>query len=205
MTAEFIRVALRDVLDATGLTDTAGQPLHFTPHDFCRIFITDAIRTGLPPHIAQVIAGHADLSTTMGYHAIYPAEAIDAHRAFIARRRALRPAEEYQTPTDEEWEAFLGHFERREVSLGTCARAYGTACAHEHACIRRSLLRPDPAQRARLVEIRDNLVARITEAGNEGWLGQVEGLHISLAAAQDKLAQLDTARRPVDLGMPKRQ
>ncbi len=47
----------------------------------------------------------------MSYNAIYPAEVIEAHRAFIARRRALRPSEEYRTPTSEEWDAFLGHFE----------------------------------------------------------------------------------------------
>ena len=65
------------------------------------------------------------------------------------------------------------------------------------------MLWPDPAQRDRLVEIRDNLTARIAEAEREGWLGEVEGLQISLAGAEDKLAQID--RRPpatLDLGMP---
>ncbi|MFF5846996.1 tyrosine-type recombinase/integrase [Streptomyces massasporeus] len=206
MNGEFLRKCLNDILDATGLTDADGCPLDFDPHDFRRIFITDAIRSGLPPHIAQVIAGHSDINTTMGYNAIYPAEAIEAHRAFIARRRALRPSEEYRTPTSEEWDAFLGHFERRKLSVGICARAFGTSCIHEHACIRCSMLRPDPAQRARLTEIRDNLLARLTEAEREGWLGEIEGLEISLAGAQEKLALLDAeqarTRRTVDLGMP---
>ncbi|MFI6360574.1 integrase [Streptomyces sp. NPDC050743] len=138
--------------------------------------------------------------------AIYPAESIEAHRAFIARRRATRPSDEYRTPTEEEWDAFLAHFEKRKVSIGTCARAFSSPCVHEHACIRCSLLRPDPAQRGRLEEIRDNLVARIAEAEREGWLGEVEGLKVSLAGAEDKLAQMDatTARTAaaVDLGMP---
>ena len=69
----------------------------------------------------------------MGYKAVYPEEAITGHRAFIARRRALRPGEEYRTPTDEEWDEFLGHFERRKVALGDCGRACGTSCIHEHA------------------------------------------------------------------------
>lgn len=45
----------------------------------------------------------------------------------------------------------------------------------------------------------------IVEAEREGWLGEVEGLQVSLAGANDKLAQLDRrARYPttVDLGMP---
>ena len=103
----------------------------------------------------------------MGYKAVYPEEAIQAHLAFLARRRSLRPSEEYRTPTEEEWQEFLGHFERRKVSVGTCARAFGTPCIHEHACVRCSMLWPDPAQRDRLVEIRDNLVARIEEAERE--------------------------------------
>lgn len=155
------------------------------------MFITDAIRNGLPPHIAQVIVGHHDINVTLGYKAVYPDETIQAHLAFLARRRELRPSEEYRVPTDEEWEEFLGHFERRKVSLGTCARAFGTACIHEHACIRCSMLWPDPAQRPRLVEVRDNLKARIDEARREGWMGEVEGLSISLAGAQNKLHQIE--------------
>src|SRR6266702_3350356 len=138
-----------------GLKDPAdGQPLHYTPHDFRRIFITDAVMSGLPPHIAQVIAGHKDINTTMGYKAVYPDEAIQTHLAFLARRRALRPGEEYRVPTDEEWEEFLGHFELRKVATGTCGRAFGTPCIHEHSCLRCSMHWPDPAQRPRIAEIR---------------------------------------------------
>ena len=43
-----------------------GDPLVFHPHDFRRIFVTDAIMNGLPPHIAQVICGHKTIGTTMG-------------------------------------------------------------------------------------------------------------------------------------------
>ncbi|MFB8182734.1 tyrosine-type recombinase/integrase [Streptomyces sp. NPDC055966] len=200
-----IRKLLINALAVTGLTNADGEVLTFSPHDFRRIFVTDAIMNGLPPHIAQVICGHRRIDTTMGYKAVYPAETIEAHRAFISRRRTSRPSEEYRTPTDEEWDAFLAHFEKRKVSIGTCARAFGTPCVHEHACVRCSLLRPDPAQRARLVDIRDNLIARIGEAEREGWLGEVEGLQVSLAGAVEKLTQLDrrpTSHGTVDLGIP---
>ena len=63
----------------------------------------------------------------------------------------------------------------------------------------------DPAQRGRLEEIRDNLHARIAEAEREGWLGEVEGLEVSLAGAEDKIAQIDATlnrRAAVPLGMP---
>ena len=168
ITAEAIRKLLVVALATTGLTGVDNRPLHFVPHDFRRLFITDAILNGMPPHIAQLVCGHKDINTTMGYKAVYPEEVINGHRAFIARRRDLRPAEEYRTPTDEEWEEFLGHFERRKVAHGTCGRAFGSPCIHEHACLRCPLLRPDPAQRHRLIEICDNLAARISEAGQRG-------------------------------------
>src|SRR5439155_20156647 len=44
------------------------------------------------------------------------------------------------------------------------------------------------------------------EAEHEGWLGEAEGLRVSLAAAKDKLAQTDNAiqRRntAIELGLP---
>jgi integrase len=186
-----VRKLLSSALSSSGLIDPSdGRPLRYTPHDFRRMFITDAVMNGLPPHIAQVIVGHRDINVTMGYKAVYPEEAIQAHLAFLARRRALRPTDEYRFPTDEEWQEFLGHFERRKVSIGTCARAFSTPCIHEHACVRCPMLWPDPAQKPRLVEIRDNIVARIAEAEREGWLGETDGLHVSLAGAEEKLAQM---------------
>ena len=201
--------ALRSYLDhaltGLGVKDAGGRPMRYTFHDFRRLFITDAIMHGMPPHIAQLVAGHRDINTTMGYKAVYPEEVINGHRAFIARRRALRPSEEYRTPTDEEWAEFIGHFEQRKVAVGDCGRSYDTPCIHEHSCLRCPLLRPDPAARPRLAQIRDNLIARIAEAESHRWLGEAEGLKVSLAGARTKLAQMDqitTRRETVQLGIP---
>jgi hypothetical protein len=201
-----LRTVIDEALIHTGLADpTTGLPLRYTPHDFRRILITDAIMNGLPPHIAQIIAGHRDINTTMGYKAVYPHETIQAHLAYLARRRSLRPSEEYRVPTDEEWTEFLGHFELRKVATGTCGRAFSTPCIHEHSCLRCSMHWPDPVQRPRIAEIHDNLIDRIAEAEREGWRGEAEGLKISLAGAREKLAQIDRRpqpTRPVDVGMP---
>jgi hypothetical protein len=43
-----IRRLLNTALAATQLTDTTGQPLRLSPHDFRRIFITDAVMNGMP-------------------------------------------------------------------------------------------------------------------------------------------------------------
>jgi len=201
-----LRTYLDHALSALGVKDTSGHALRYTFHDFRRLFLTDAIMHGMPPHIAQLVAGHRDINTTMGYKAVYPEEVINSHRAFIARRRALRPNEEYRTPTDDEWAQFVGHFEHRKVAVGDCGRSYDTPCIHEHSCLRCPLLRPDPAARPRLVQIRDNLIARIAEAESHRRLGEAEGLKVSLVGAEAKLAQMDqiSAQRnhTVQLGLP---
>jgi hypothetical protein len=69
--------------------------------------------------------------------------------------------------------------------------------------VRCSLLRPDPGQRTRLADIRDNLIARIAEAEREGRLGEVEGLRVSLAGAEEKIAQLDARQERRSQGVPR--
>lgn len=65
----------------------------------------------------------------------------------------------------------------------------------------------DPGARRRLVEIIANLKDRIQEAKLNGWLGEIEGLGVSLEAASRKLVSLDRTRdrqpnSPVNLGIP---
>lgn len=194
---------LRKTVDEIGLVDEAGEPIYFQNHDMRRIFATEAQMAGLPVHILANVMGHDSLDTTQIYTAIYEEDVYRRHRAFIERRRSIRPSMEYRAPTSDEFEEFLGHFERRQLELGICGRAYGTPCIHEHACIRCSMLQLDPKQAGRLQEIATNLEARIAEARAHRWHGEVEGLEVSLAGARQKLS---SAERPpserVPLGFP---
>ncbi|MCX5107191.1 hypothetical protein OOK13_01260 [Streptomyces sp. NBC_00378] len=75
------------------------------------------------------------------------------------------------------------------------------------ACIRCPVLQIDPRRRSRLIEIIQNLRDRVREARANGWLGEVEGLQVSLDAANAKLHSLkrtpaDGRPQLVDLGMP---
>lgn len=207
ISATGVQRLLTKTLEHSGLRDAAGEPLHFTPHDFRRMFVTEAVSGGLPVHIAARILGHKTLTTTQAYLAVFQDDLVLTYRGYLDRRRANRPPEEYREPTDQEWRDFQQHFELRKVSLGTCGRPYGTPCKHEHACIRCPVLQTDPQQRPRLVEIIRNLRDRVTEARANGWHGEVEGLQVSLDAAHTKLASLNRARqdgrpRLVDLGTP---
>lgn len=186
-----IRKLLLDLADRAGIIDVDGTPLRFTPHDFRRIFATETVNGGLPIHIAAKLLGHLDLNTTQGYVAVYPQEVIRHYRRYIDQRRAGRPSEEYREPTDTEWQEFRDHFSLRKVALGTCDRPYGTPCEHEHACLRCPMLRMDPGQLPRLLQIETNTKERLAEAHTMQWLGEVAGLQEGLRHIADKRRQAE--------------
>jgi integrase len=113
---------LNRTLDRAGLRDTAGNPMHFTPHDFRRIFATEAVTGGLPVHITARLLGHKRITSSESYVAVFQDELVRTYRSFLAERRRIRPEVEYREPTDNEWREFQQHFALRKLELGTCAR-----------------------------------------------------------------------------------
>ena len=95
---------------------------------------------GMPPHIAQLIVGHRDINTTMGYKAVYPEEAISGHRAFIARRRALRPARNTAPPPTPNGKNSSATSNAATSRSATAAAPTDTSCIHEHSCLTEMIL-----------------------------------------------------------------
>lgn len=175
-TAKLIRTACEEVV-------AKHQQFHgltFTPHDFRRLFATDLVNNGLPIHIGAALLGHANLQTTRGYVAVFDEDVVRHYQLHMARRRQLRPVDEYRDTTDAEWQEFEEHFDNRKVELGACGRPYGTPCAHEHACVRCPMLHVEPQMVDRLDEIETDLVARRQRAESEGWRGEIEGIEVTL-------------------------
>lgn len=189
-----------------GISDATGQPLKFRPHDLRRIFATEAQTSGVPIHVIASLLGHDSIETTRIYAAVYDEDVISGHRKYIAMRRSQVKSADQKPMTEDEWDEFRQHFVERKLSLGSCGRAWGTSCEHEHACIRCSLLRADPDELPRFYAIRDNLVERVAEARELGHLGDVEGLDISLMWANEKIDGLEAAvhqaSAPTFLGLP---
>ncbi|MFE3144345.1 hypothetical protein [Streptomyces scopuliridis] len=130
----------------------------------------------------------------------------------LARREAIGlESPDRSTWIGDRWRATMFRIHRAyglDMTVHRNLRSHIRNSLHPRTRVCRcSMLRPDPAQRHRLVEIRDNLIARITEAEQEGWLGEIEGLRISLASAEEELIQLDAEQvrqhQVIDLGMPR--
>lgn len=164
--------------------------VRLSPHDFRRIFTTEAVNNGLPVHIAAALLGHQDLNTTMAYTAIYPQEVFARYQQFIQRRRDVRPVEDYRVPSAGELAEFADHFGQRRIELGTCVRPYGTPCIHEHACLRCPFQQIEPDQLPRLIQIQSDITSRIEAARDNEWLGDVAQLEQTLRHVDDKHAQL---------------
>lgn len=176
----------------------------FTPHDFRRLLATDLVNNGLPIHIGAALLGHLNLQTTRGYVAVFNEDVGRHYQEFLDRRRKARSADEYKPVTNSEWSEFEEHFDRRKVELGGCTRPYSSACQHEHSCLRCPMLAINPKMLPRLDEIEEDLLARRARATRENWLGEVEGIDLTLSFLRQKREETKRLARvaPVELGMP---
>ena len=197
-------------LTRAGITGQTGQPLRYLPHDFRRIFTTDAVTGGLPVHIAARLLGHASVTTTEAYLAVFQDDLIRSYRAFLNGRRAARPARGVPRAHRRRVARVPAALHRAQGGTRRMRPALRNALPARAACVRCPMLRVSPRQRPRLAEIIRNLTERVAEARANGWLGEVQGLQVSLAKAKEKLASLDrtldrsSGRQagPTDLGMP---
>ena len=130
----------------------------------------------------------------MGYKAVYPEEAINGHRAFIARRRATAPQRGIPHPHRRGMGRIPRPFRTPPSSPSATAAAHTEPAASTNtAASAAHCFGPTPPSGPVSIDIRDNLITRIAEAEQEGWIGEAEGLKVSLAAAKQKLAQLDNS------------
>jgi hypothetical protein len=208
MSFQSVRETVTRQCEQIAATNPGFAGVRFTPHDFRRLFATELVNNGLPIHIGAKLLGHLDLATTQGYVAVFEEDTVRHYQDFLARRRALRPADEYGPVDPNEWSEFEDHFDKRKVELGNCDRPYGSPCQHEHACIRCPMLRINPAMLPKLAELETDLLMRRDRASAEGWQGEIEGIDLTLRLLREKQA---TAERisansvtsgVIDLGMP---
>lgn len=183
-----LRDELAKLSDAVALDHPELGGCRFTPHDFRRLLASDLVNNGLPIHIGAALLGHLDIQTTHGYVTVFREDVVRHYQKHLAERRAARPAREYKAPSRTEWAEFEEHFDKRKVELGDCARPYATPCEHEHACIRCPMLHVKPDMVSRLDEIHIDLIARRELAHAKGWLGEIEGIELTMQFLKQKRA-----------------
>ena len=160
--------------------------------------------SGLPPHIAQVICGHRNNRHHDRIQAVTPPRRSRRTGRSIARPAAHPGPARIPHPHDEEWDAFLAHFEKRRYPWHLRPRVRHPL-RHEQPCVRCSLLRPDPTPRPAGRD-RANLPTASPRPEREGWLARSKGLKVSLAgtagSARPDRAALRRQGEAVQLDMP---
>ncbi|WP_188281393.1 site-specific integrase [Streptomyces sp. CBMA29] len=185
-----------EVLRATGIR--IEELLELSHHSLVQYRLPT---TGELVHLLQIVPSKTDTERLL----LVSPELADVLSAIICRARDTTGAVPLVRSWDHrecEWQAPAPLLFQRRISGEDRAFTDETVRTMlDHALIATGLtdttgapLLPDPAQRDRLVEIHDNLLARIAEAEREAWLGEMEGLQVSLAGAEEKLAQLDRRR-----------
>ncbi|MEG8184603.1 phage integrase family protein [Nocardia terpenica] len=191
---------LKDICEELGEVNPAFRDMHFTPHDFRRLFASELANSGLPIHIGAALLGHLSIETFRGYVTVCDEDLVRHYQAHLEKRRTLRPPEEYREVTADEWNDFQEHFDKRKVELGGCARPHGTGCQHEFACVRCPMLNINPKMLPRLEEIEQDLLDRRARAEQEAWLGEIEGIDLTLTFLRQKREQTQRLARLTQAG-----
>lgn len=175
----------RRVVKVGNVRDASGHRVHFTPHDFRRLFVSRTVNSGLPIQVAQVICGHDSITTTQGYFAIDEDRAMLAYKKYLQAQRQERPAEEYAPPSEADVAAGQNFIARRQVRLGRCDRGHGQDCERGHQCVACPALRLNDDAEPLLAAEAAASQARLLDAEKDGFLCEAEGLRERLQAIQD--------------------
>ena len=189
MTTIRVGQLLDETMDATGLSAADGRPLRSARMTFAASLPLRRWPPGLPIHIAAKLLGHESFGDHAGVtlRCTEDQDVVDHHRAFIARRRPCGPARSTASPR-----RGVGRVPRplREAQ-GRARGLRQRLCngLHPRACVLRCPSSgPDPNQlreagsrfEANSSPARRGPAARVAR--------RVEGLEVSLAGAEQKLA-----------------
>ena len=184
-----IRKWLSELANGLGLCEADGAALHYTPHDFRRLFITDIVNAGFPIHLAAKIVGHNNIEVTRACTAVYQRTCSTLTNASSTTGDSLaRPPSTTNPPKP-------SGMTSSSTSASAKSRSV-TATAHMDQTMRMST-RASAATSARLIrqsgrldEIRDNLRLQVEEAQRDRWLGDVAQLRLTIQHANRKAEKL---------------
>jgi hypothetical protein len=165
-----------------------GEQVHFT--------ITTSVAFSRPMpwsaacHPTSCRCSAQSIATRRDTRRSIPKDVIRHYRTSIGQQRLTRPSENTVARLLQSGKSSKGtSSSARSASAATAAATAPTATTNTLAFD--ALCSGPTGQADRLREIITNLHARITEAEQNNWLGEVAGLKVSLAGAQEKLEEME--------------
>jgi site-specific recombinase XerD len=198
-----IRRGIADAIDAAGLTDPSGQPLHITPHQLRHTYATTLVNAGMSLQALMALLGHVSPQMTLRYAALANGTvrgAYDAAMAKVHQRRPL-PLVVAGRPVVPDRIAWLdSEMIKTRVAHGYCSRHLAAeACPYANICENCDNYQTSARFLPQLQDQLTDAQALHDDALDRGWDSEVARharLITSLQRHVDRLKR-DTPGRPI--------
>ena len=131
-----IREMLASLSRRAGARTHSGEPLLVHPHDCRRVFASEHLNNGTPPHVLRALLGHERLDTVMIYAKLYPGALVDAYRRHVRELyQSLHGNDVLRAPTADEWDALARSCDLRDMGAHLCALPAGEHCPKGLVCL----------------------------------------------------------------------
>lgn len=183
-----IRDSLAGLSKRAGSKHYDGTPLLISPHDCRRVFASEHLNNGTPPHVVRALLGHERLDTVMIYAKLYPQTLIEEYRRHVhGVYQSLYGEEGIKVPTEEDWAELERSCSLRDMGTHLCALPTGDHCPRGLVCLGCIHSQPKKTALPQFQTMRASHARELTRAELRGEpLGQ-------LAARRLEIARLDQA------------
>jgi site-specific recombinase XerD len=185
-----IRAGLVELSRKAGARRHDGSRLDIAPHDCRRVFASEHLNNGTPPHVLRALLGHERLDTVMIYAKLYPGTLVEEYRRHVRGvYQTVHGPEVLKAPTAQEWVALERSCGLRDMGTHLCALPAGDYCPKGLVCLGCVHAQPKKAALPLFENMRANHARELAraEARHEP-LGQI-------ASRRLELARLDQAVR----------
>ena len=188
------RSTIRDMLagmsQRAGARTYDGQPLLVHPHDCRRVFASEHLNNGTPPHVLRALLGHERLDTVMIYAKLYPGALVEAYRRHVrGLYQSVHGDDVLQAPTAQEWEALARSCDFRDMGAHLCALPAGEHCPKGLICLGCAHAQPKKSAMPIFEGMRASHARQLERAEARGEpLGQI-------AARREELRRIEGALR----------
>jgi integrase len=172
--AHRLRVGLHTAIEAAGLHDRAGNPLHVTLHQLRHTFGTSLVNAGMNLPALMALLGHVTPEMTLRYARLASPTIRAAYESAMAKINGRRPlftipaGHSRAVPSKIDW--LHSEMLKTRVAHGFCSRdPVAGACPYANICEQCDNFVPDPDHAEILTNQRADIDTLRADADQRGW------------------------------------
>jgi integrase len=184
-----IRAALKELSRKAGARRHDGSPLDIAPHDCRRVFASEHLNNGTPPHVIRALLGHERLDTVMIYAKLYPGTLVEEYRRHVRGvYQAIHGPEVLRAPTTAEWQELERNCDLRDMGTHLCALPAGDHCPKGLVCLGCVHAQPKKSALPLFQQMHANHARELAKAEARGEpLGQIASRRLELSRLEQAI------------------